>query len=64
MDAKGEFFKVRQSLVLYRISSPEAMEIKKGQMDLVGSTAKWIVFNRFSGNILEGPQRMKKESGI
>ena len=59
---KGEFFKVRQSLVLYRISSPEAMEIKKGQMDLVGSTAKWIVFNRFSGNILEGPQRMKKES--
>ncbi len=36
MYAKGEFVKVPRSLVRYRISSPEAMEIKQRQMDWVG----------------------------
>lgn len=37
MYTQGEFFKVPRSLVRYRISSPEAMEIKQRQMD-------WVAF--------------------
>lgn len=36
MYTRGEFVKVPQSLVRYRISSPEAMAIKQRQMDWVG----------------------------
>ena len=46
MYAKGEFVKVPQSLVRYRISSPEAMEIKQRQMDWVGLCRQRDLFFR------------------
>ncbi len=36
MYAKGEFYKIPQSLARYRIASPEMMEVKRRQMDRVG----------------------------
>ena len=36
MHEKGEFYKVPESLVRYRVSSPEAMKIKMQQIDWVG----------------------------
>lgn len=46
MYARGEFVKVPRSLVRYRISSPEAMEIKKKQMDWVGLLRQRDLFFR------------------
>ncbi len=46
MYGKGEFFKVPQSLVRYRISSPEAVEIKQKQMDWVGACRQMDLFYR------------------
>ncbi|MEC4682642.1 MAG: glycosyltransferase family 2 protein [Nitrospirota bacterium] len=46
MYARGEFVKVPRSLVRYRISSPEAMEIKQRQMDWVGLCRQRDLFFR------------------
>ena len=59
---KGEFSKIRQSLVLYRISSPEAMEIKKGQMDLVGFYRQMDRFYQILWEHFGGTSEEKKES--
>ena len=46
MHEKGEFYKVPRSLVRYRISSPEAMEVKLNQMDWVGLCRQRDLFYR------------------
>lgn len=42
----GTFFKVPRALVRYRISSPEAMELKESQMDWVGICRQMDLFYR------------------
>ncbi|MHB1286619.1 MAG: glycosyltransferase family 2 protein [Leptospirales bacterium] len=46
MHSHGEFYKVPKSLVRYRISSPEAMEVKLKQMDWVGLCRQRDLFYR------------------
>ena len=46
MHSYGEFCKIPKSLVRYRISSPEAMEIKLKQMDWVGLCRQLDLFYR------------------
>ncbi|MHB8543825.1 MAG: glycosyltransferase family 2 protein [Leptospirales bacterium] len=46
MYGMGEFYKVPQSLVRYRISSPEAMEVKLKQMDWIGLCRQRDLFYR------------------
>lgn len=50
MYEKGEFHKVPISLVRYRISSPEAMEVKQKQMDWVSLCRQLNVFYRVLWN--------------
>ena len=61
----GEFYKVPQSLVRYRISSPEAMEVKLKQMDWLGLCRQrdlfyQILWNRFGDDTPKTASVFKK----